>query len=193
MDYAREIMGVGTITMAHEKIVDRALTAYNAIKQDYTKYGFTEAEWTAMANAVQAAKTRIVRLKIENSNYAVRTLQSKIDSLPSEFDESVRSLMDEITEDMARLTIDERGILDLTKYNALYEAYNPSETPGTKPPSEEDPKKDDDSGCSCSLTGAASSMAASALVLIFVLSAIPLSKRFGKSTSAEKTDKGDKN
>ena len=193
VDYAREIMGVGTITMAHEKIVDRALTAYNAIKQDYTKYGFTEAEWTAMANAVQAAKTRIVRLKIENSNYAVRILQSKIDSLPSEFDESVRSLMDEITEDMARLTIDERGILDLTKYNALYEAYNPSETPGTKPPSEEDPKKDDDSGCSCSLTGAASSMAASALVLIFVLSAIPLSKRFGKSTSAEKTDKGDKN
>ena len=190
VDYAREIMAIDLITMAHERLVDRALTAYNAVKQDYSKYGYTEEEWTAMANAVQAARARIVRLKIENSNYAVRTLQAKIDALPETFAESVRAAMDEITADMAKLTVDERGILDLTKYNALYEAYNPSKTPEGPDLEKPDPG---DSGCSCSLAGAASSLAASALVLMFVLSAIFLRIRARRAASEEESDKGDRN
>lgn len=194
VDYAREIMAVDTITMAHEKIVDRALTAYNAIRQDYTKYGFTEAEWTAMANAVQQARARIVRLRIENSNYAVRTLQAKIDGLPAEFSESVRSLMDEITDDMAKLTVDERSILDLTKYNALYEAYNPGDDPNPNPPpGTDDPPPGDDSGCSCSVEVAASSLSAALMVLLIAFASIIIRKRAVKTSSVKETDKGEKN
>ena len=117
-------------------------------------------------------------------------MQAKIDALPETFAESVRAAMDEITADMAKLTVDERGILDLTKYNALYEAYNPSKTPEGPDLEKPDPG---DSGCSCSLAGAASSLAASALVLMFVLSAIFLRIRARRAASEEESDKGDRN
>lgn len=56
LDYAQQIVKLDKITFADERLINNAVVALNAIKQDATAYGYTEEEWKALVDAVTSAK-----------------------------------------------------------------------------------------------------------------------------------------
>lgn len=65
LDYAEEVAKIQKVTLADEKLINNAVVALNAIKQDATDYGYTEEEWQAMVDTVTAAKKALDELKGE--------------------------------------------------------------------------------------------------------------------------------
>ena len=48
INYYNKLKDIETITLANEELVSKALTSYNGIKTDYTKFGYTEEVWENM-------------------------------------------------------------------------------------------------------------------------------------------------
>ncbi len=65
LDYAAQIAEIEKITFADERLINNAVVALNAIKQDATKYGYTQEEWNAMVATVTAAKKTLDAMKGE--------------------------------------------------------------------------------------------------------------------------------
>ena len=67
LNYAEEIAKIERVTLADEKLINNAIVALNAIKQDATEYGYTQEEWQAMVDTVTSAKKTLDDLKGEVS------------------------------------------------------------------------------------------------------------------------------
>lgn len=63
VEYARLLSEIESVTIADEKLVDKAISAYKGIKQDATKYGYTEEQWNEMVDMVYAAKAKIEAMR----------------------------------------------------------------------------------------------------------------------------------
>jgi hypothetical protein len=122
--YVEKIAGVSVITLSHERLVNNALAAYNAMKQDPTQYGYTQEYWTESVRIVTEAKERIAALKLANANKTVQALQERINALPDLFKVSDLETLAALAADINALPLEDRVILDLTKYNAIMEQYN---------------------------------------------------------------------
>ena len=59
VDYAKEIAKLDTVTFADEQLINNAIGALNAVKQDATKFGYTKAEWNDLVQKVQNAKAQL--------------------------------------------------------------------------------------------------------------------------------------
>lgn len=123
IEYATKISGINAVTLSHETLINNAVTAYNALKQKGTDFGYSEEEWNNMIDTVIAAKAKLVALKLANASNAARTIQELINKLPDTYSSEYKSAMAEIEKMLAELPVSERTVLTLTKYNNLLSAY----------------------------------------------------------------------
>lgn len=129
--YAGEVAEIEEVTTADRKLIENAMTAMNAVKQDYKAFGYTDEQWTAMTEKVTAAHRALARINVNNAKKAVRDVQAKIDALPERYDGSAahRALVEEIRAAEAALDRDDRRLLitdRLESLEAQIEAYGGS-------------------------------------------------------------------
>lgn len=132
IDHATEIEGIIEITVKHEALINSAVVALNALKQDYTQFGYTEQRWQEMTLAVQNAKARLNSIKLQSASPALQKLQADILALPDAYTGELKATMDALKASIAALKPADKLLLDLTKYTALLSAYEqdvPSEDP----------------------------------------------------------------
>lgn len=122
--YAEKISKLPVLTLSHETLVNNAMAAYKAIKQNATDYGYTEAEWNASVKVVTEAKAKMAAMKLANAGEAVQALQAKIDALPEQFKAADLETLAALAAEIAALKPEDKSVLDLTKYNALLAQYN---------------------------------------------------------------------
>lgn len=120
---ALKIEQIKHVALTDEELINEALTAYNAITQDPSKYGYNEDEWKHLYEVVRKAKNELSTLQFENASNAVKNLQAEINELPETFDISLLSTLKDITTRYGNLTTNERSLLDMTNYNKLVESY----------------------------------------------------------------------
>ncbi len=123
-EYATQVAELKNITLVSEDIVNKALTAYNSITQDPTTYGYDKAEFNALVQKVQSAKSTIRDIKFANSSTNVKNVQALIDALPTTFDIADLDTIRNVIDQMDALQAEDRAILDTTKLDALKVSYN---------------------------------------------------------------------
>ena len=110
--------------MGHETLINNALTAYNSLTQNAMDYGVPQDDWDNMVKAVNDAKQKLVKIKLEKAEQVVRDVQALIDSLDKTFDIANLSELKKVASAINGLTLENRLILDLTAYNQLVAEYN---------------------------------------------------------------------
>lgn len=128
IDYAMQIEAIDEVAVKHEDLINSALVALNAVKQDYTQFGYTEARWQEMTLAVQNAKTKLNSIKLQSASPALQKLQADILALPDTYTEADKAAMDAIKASLATIKPADKVLLDLTKYTALLPAYEAGES-----------------------------------------------------------------
>lgn len=123
IESAKQIEQLKKVLLTDEKLIDGALTAYNAIKQDPTKYGYTTEEWSHFAEVVIKAKAELKKLQFANASKAVKLLQTDIDALPEAFSIDLLAKLNDITVRLNNLSLSEKTLLDLTKYDSIVASY----------------------------------------------------------------------
>lgn len=117
---------VNKIKLSDEKVIVNALTLLNSLKQDLTKYGYTQEEVNQMKKIVVDANQKLRDLKFASATKEVKEIQTLIDNLPATFDSTNLSSLVSLSSRINRLELTDRQLLDLTKYNqivASYESY----------------------------------------------------------------------
>lgn len=104
--------------------ISNALTYLNALKQDLTKYGYTQEYLDSMADLVRKEYAKVKELKLARADDTLKQLQSDINSLSETFTISQIDTLKSIMERIKYLKADDKSILDLTKYNACVDSYN---------------------------------------------------------------------
>lgn len=140
---AEKVAALAKITLADEALINRAVSAMNAAKQDYTLFGITKEEWDGMVKTVTEAKAALSALKFERAGEELKALQARINALPDSYTSELRTEMSEIANAIASLTAANRNLLDLSRYNALRAAYDADINSDT-PPTPDDPKNPDE-------------------------------------------------
>ena len=123
IDFATQIEGIIDITVKHETLINNAVTALNAVKQDYTQFGITDARWQEMTSAVQRAKAKLNSIKLQSASPALQKLQADILALPDTYTSDLKATMAALKATIATLNPAERILLDMSKYTALLSAY----------------------------------------------------------------------
>ncbi len=122
---AERVASIETVTMADERLISEAVAALNATKQDPTEFGIDRARWDELAAKVTAANERIARIKVENAPKAVRLVQALLDGLPEVYDGTAacKEKLDAATAAIESLSVDDRSVLILGRYNSLMSSY----------------------------------------------------------------------
>ena len=124
IEYARQIEDIEHVLLGHETLINNALTAYNSLTQNAMDYGASQDDWDNMVKAVNDAKQKLVKIKLEKAEQVVRDVQALIDSLDKTFDIANLSELKKVASAINGLTLENRLILDLTAYNQLVAEYN---------------------------------------------------------------------
>ena len=133
IDYATQIESIVDIAIKHETLINNAVAALNAMKQDYTQFGYTEERWQEMATAVKTAKARLNALKLQSASPALQKLQADILALPDTYTSACKAAMDAIKAALATLKPADKVLLNLDKYTALLSAYEADVAPEPTP------------------------------------------------------------
>ncbi len=135
-EYAKEIVALKTIAMTDDTLITNAVSAYNAITQDPTDYGYSKEEYDAYVKAVLEARETLRLLKLSNASLSAQQLQEEINNLPDTFSISDLAMLQDIATRLSKLKASERTLLDLTKYTKLQnelKQYNQSVVEEIKP------------------------------------------------------------
>lgn len=124
IEYATKISEISNITLSHEALINKALTAYVGITQKATDYGVSEEDWNKMVTSVNEAKKTLTEIKLAKAIQQVRDVQSAINALDTTFSVSDIPALKEVAAKINALTPENREILDLTVYNELMAKYN---------------------------------------------------------------------
>lgn len=118
-----KMKNVKVVTLTYEEIVTNGLTAYNKIKQDYTKFGYSKDTWNEMFELINNDSKLIKRLKLNTATTLVKDIQNSIDNLDTNFTISRLAEIKELSDRIGKLSSNEKSYLDLTNYNLLLESY----------------------------------------------------------------------
>ena len=124
INYAKQIKKLNVVTLADEKLINNALTAYNGVKQNPSDFNIDLSIWNDYVTSVNEAKTILSALKLAKASKEVQNLQVKINQLSDKFDISMLETLKEISSEIAKTKQNEKSLLDLTKYNKLVSSYN---------------------------------------------------------------------
>lgn len=135
-EYAKEIVELKNIAMTDDALITNAVSAYNAITQDPTDYGYSKEQYDEYVKAVLEAKETLRLLKLANASLSAQQLQKDIDNLPDAFSINDLAKLQDIATRLSKLKASERTLLDLTKYTKLQnelKQYNQSVVEEIKP------------------------------------------------------------
>ncbi len=126
--YAKKIDSLNVITLTAETLVNRALSAYNAMTQNPADFGYDMEEWKLLVQTVNEARSTILDIKLANASQAVKDVQAMIDALTpiDAFTVDMLAEMQALTKKITALSVENRAILRTDKYDervALYNAY----------------------------------------------------------------------
>lgn len=121
-EYAEEISQLNAITLMEETLISNAVSAYNAITQDPTVYGYSRKQYEQYVEMVLKASETMRQLKLANASQAARQLQTELDALPDVFSVMDVEMLRDIAARIAKLQPSERMILDTTKLTKLQNA-----------------------------------------------------------------------
>ena len=121
---AAKVKALKVIVLTDENLINNALSALNSVKQDPTKYGYTQEEWDEMVNDVKSAKAKLTEIKLQSSSDVVNSLNEEVKKLPTKFEISNLNYLLDLNERINGLKYDEKSLLDLTNYNLLLESYS---------------------------------------------------------------------
>lgn len=124
IESAQKIMELDAVTLANETLINQAVTAYKALSQRGTDYGYTKDEWYIMIGAVNEAKATLNNLKIKTATYKAQQIQKRVNALPATFEIGDLAMLKALISDVNSLDIRNKALLDLTKYNAFVDSYN---------------------------------------------------------------------
>lgn len=124
VENAKKVEKIKKVTLTDENVINKAITAYNAIKQDYTKYDYTQEEWDHLVKVVKEAKEELRKLQFENASQIVKNLQQEINNLDTTFTISRLAELHALKKKLDSITLVELSLLDLTNYDALMDSYN---------------------------------------------------------------------
>jgi hypothetical protein len=120
-EYAQKVAQLNAITMMSETVINKAVTALNAIPadQDPTTYGYSAEEWAELVKVVREAKETLRLLQLSNASKAAQQLQVEISNLSTTFSVENLETLNDIATRLSKLESSERVLLDLTNYTAL--------------------------------------------------------------------------
>ena len=121
---ADKIKDIKVVTLNNEKLINDAVRYLNSIKQNALDYGYTQEEWDEMVTNVTEAKKDLSALKLSYADKKVQALQNKIDALPESFNITMLDEMKSLASEISNLLVEDRKLLDLSKYNKIVEDYN---------------------------------------------------------------------
>ena len=124
LQLAYKLDEVSTITLAHEKLIDDAVTYYNSITQDATAYGYEKDEYDRLVDLVLGAKQDLAAIKLRSAGTKMQNLQKRINALPTTFSIGYLQELAALTKEINVLDLDQKALLDLQRYNALMASYN---------------------------------------------------------------------
>jgi len=124
IENAKKVEALNKILLTDASLINNTLTSYNAIKQDYTKYGISDAEWNHLVEVVKTAKATLRNLQFAQASEATKNIQKELDNLKTTFEISDIEYLRGLKTRMNELPVDERVLLDQTNYNALMTSYN---------------------------------------------------------------------
>ena len=124
LEKAEKINDIQIVNLSHEKLINDAITAYNAIKQDPTIFGIDLEDWNNLVDKVFESKTTLMQIKLSKASLEVQNLQQEINNLPTTFTIGLLDTLKEISSKINNLKADDKLILDLTNYNNLVSSYN---------------------------------------------------------------------
>ncbi len=124
---AEKVKALNGVTLADEKVINKAFTALNSMTQSLTDYGYAQSEVDALVKAVRDAKAQLTEMQVAAAGRDFRSLFEKLKALPEKFDIGLLSQLGTITNEYALLTTDERILMSSTEeyvnYLALVEEY----------------------------------------------------------------------
>ncbi len=118
------IMAKSIITLQDETLVSNCSMAYSNMSTDLTKFGYTEQELKDMYEAYINAKNLIHELKYKTASNEIKALQEKINTLDTKFTIERLPELQALAKELDKLTLSDKSILDLTKYEELQASYN---------------------------------------------------------------------
>ena len=124
IEYAKKVSAITNVTLGHEKLINNAINAYNALTQNATDYGVSQEDWNSMVTAVMNAKKDLTAFKLSKAVQAVRDVQASIDALDKTFSVANLPALKQVASQINSLTLENKAILDLTAYNNLMAEYN---------------------------------------------------------------------
>lgn len=124
LEKAEKINDIEIVNLSHEKLINDAITAYNAIKQDPTIFGIDLEDWNNLVDKVFESKTTLMQIKLSKASLEVQNLQQEINNLPTTFNINLLDTLKTISNKINNLKADDKLILDLTNYNNLVSSYN---------------------------------------------------------------------
>lgn len=142
---AKKIMEITKVTLYDETLINRAVSALNAAKQDPELFGYNDEEWKTMTDAVKKAKGELSALKLARAGKALQALQARVNALPDTYTTALRDEMAGLETELASLSAANRNLLDLTRYTALRGAYEADKGGNVTPPDPVDPGDQNDS------------------------------------------------
>ncbi|UKI49797.1 MAG: hypothetical protein L6U99_14570 [Clostridium sp.] len=111
-----KMKNVKVVTLTYEEIVTNGLTAYNKIKQDYTKFGYSNDTWNEMFELINNDSKLIKRLKLNTATTLVKDIQNSIDNLDTNFTISRLAEIKELSDRIGKLSSNEK---ELFRFNKL--------------------------------------------------------------------------
>lgn len=123
IECAVRIRELSEIGLEDEGLINRAVAAMNAFKQDPAIFGYDEETWSAMMEGITKAKVTLSALKLERAPQSLRDLQTRIQALPDTYTRALRGTMDAIASELAALSAANRNLLDMERYLALLTDY----------------------------------------------------------------------
>ncbi len=124
IELMERIMKIDVVALSDEEIINKASTAYANMSTDLTKFGYTEAELKEMSDKLTSITSDLRNLKFKTASAEVKNMQAKLDTLDTVFTIDRLQELNALARELEKLTLAERNILDLTKYNALIASYN---------------------------------------------------------------------
>ena len=186
IDYATQIEGIAEIALKHENLINSAVAALNAMKQDYTLFGYTEERWQQMTKAVLDAKATLNNLKLQSASPALQKLQADILALPDTYTSDYKATMDALKASIAALKPADKVLLDLSRYTALLPAYEADITVET--PEAPDPIVDTEEPAFPWMTVIIIAAAVLVLAAACVIVCISVKRRKAKPEASDETD-----
>lgn len=89
-----------------------------------TDVGYTQAEADQLVSTLLNAKEALRVIKLANASEKIKNIQASIDALDGTFTLDKLSSLQELANSINSLSILDKDLLDLTKYNAMVESYN---------------------------------------------------------------------